>query len=180
MPLIEHYRAMARNNAWSNARLMAACRQLSPAEFVAQRTSFFPSLSLTLNHILIVDWYYLDALEGGGRGIALFAEEEPYPLIDDLARAQDAADRRLIAYCDRLEAADIGRDLALDRGRRGRLVDKIGNVLPHLFVHQIHHRGQAHAMLAGTKIAPPQLDEFFLAEDRPTRDSELRDLGIAS
>ncbi len=119
MPLIEHYRAMARNNAWSNARLMAACRQLSPAEFVAQRTSFFPSLSLTLNHILIVDWYYLDALEGGGRGVALFAEEEPYPLIDDLARAQDAADRRLIAYCDRLEAADLGRDLLGHGGGRG-------------------------------------------------------------
>jgi hypothetical protein len=29
----------------------------------------------------------------------------------------------------------------------------------HLFQHQIHHRGQAHAMLSGTSAAPPQLGE---------------------
>ena len=44
--------------------------------------------------------------------------------------------------------------------------ETIGNTLLHLFQHQIHHRGQAHAMLAGTSVAPPQLDEFFLEFDR--------------
>jgi uncharacterized damage-inducible protein DinB len=39
-----------------------------------------------------------------------------------------------------------------------------GRTLLHLFQHQIHHRGQAHAMLAGTNVAPPQLDEFFLGD----------------
>ena len=38
-------------------------------------------------------------------------------------------------------------------------------LLLHLFQHQIHHRGQAHAMLSGTEVAPPQLDEFHLALD---------------
>jgi uncharacterized damage-inducible protein DinB len=49
-------------------------------------------------------------------------------------------------------------------------------VLPHVFVHQIHHRGQVHAMLSGTAAAPPQLDEFFLAADAPLRVAELSDL----
>jgi uncharacterized damage-inducible protein DinB len=31
-------------------------------------------------------------------------------------------------------------------------------VLAHLFNHQAHHRGQAHAMLASTEVAPPTLD----------------------
>ena len=48
----------------------------------------------------------------------------------------------------------------------------------HLFQHQIHHRGQVHAMLAGTPVKPPQLDEFFMAEEAPLRESELRDLGL--
>jgi uncharacterized damage-inducible protein DinB len=51
-------------------------------------------------------------------------------------------------------------------------------VLSHLFVHQIHHRGQAHAMLAGTRVKPPQLDEFFLAWDAPLREQEVRKLGL--
>ena len=61
--LVEHYRAMARNNAWSNLRLHRACGRLSEAEYKAERTSFFPSIHLTLNHILIVDLLYLEGLE---------------------------------------------------------------------------------------------------------------------
>ena len=64
--MIEHVRRMARNNAWSNRRLYRACGELSASELGAPRTGFFPSIRLTLNHILIVDWYYLDALEEAG------------------------------------------------------------------------------------------------------------------
>jgi uncharacterized damage-inducible protein DinB len=51
--------------------------------------------------------------------------------------------------------------------------------LAHLFVHQIHQRGQADAMLSGTPVAPPQLDEFFLAEDAPLRAADLAALGLS-
>ena len=47
----------------------------------------------------------------------------------------------------------------------------------HLFQHQIHHRGQAHAMLTGTRIEPPQLDEFFSAGEASLRAAEFADLG---
>src|SRR6478672_7677246 len=46
-----------------------------------------------------------------------------------------------------------------------------------LFQHQIHHRGQAHAMLSGTRIKPPQLDEFFSIAEAPLRTSEFAGLG---
>ena len=45
---VEHVRAMARNNAWSNLRLHRACAQLSETDYKAARTSFFPSIHLTL------------------------------------------------------------------------------------------------------------------------------------
>jgi uncharacterized damage-inducible protein DinB len=47
----------------------------------------------------------------------------------------------------------------------------------HLFQHQIHHRGQVHAMLSGTRIKPPQLDEFFSIAEEPLRASEFSALG---
>ena len=56
--------------------------------------------------------------------------------------------------------------------------EKVGDILAHLFVHQIHHRGQAHAMLSGTKVAPPQLDEFFLTGDGPRNADDLKEIGI--
>jgi uncharacterized damage-inducible protein DinB len=65
MSLVAHVRDMARNNAWSNARLADAVLALAPGEFEAARTSFFPSRALTLHHILLVDRFYIDALVTG-------------------------------------------------------------------------------------------------------------------
>ncbi len=62
---VQTFRAFAYNNAWANHRLLTACAALSPEAFAAPRTGFFPSLAATLNHILIIDWFYVDALEGG-------------------------------------------------------------------------------------------------------------------
>ncbi|MES2960433.1 MAG: damage-inducible protein DinB, partial [Pseudomonadota bacterium] len=45
------------------------------------------------------------------------------------------------------------------------------------FNHQTHHRGQAHAMLAGTSIAPPQLDEFMLPSEAHLRTVDMAALG---
>jgi uncharacterized damage-inducible protein DinB len=173
-----HFRAMARNNAWSNHRLLKACRELSQAEFEAKRVSFFPSLQRTLNHILLVDWYYLDGLEKGGRGLSLFDNEVPFPTLADLAVAQRATDARLIRYCDALTEEALEEVVTLDRGEHGLQREAVHAVLAHLFVHQIHHRGQVHAMLADTRVKPPQLDEFFLAWDAPLREHELNELGL--
>ena len=56
-------------------------------------------------------------------------------------------------------------------------VERRDRLLMHLFQHQIHHRGQVHAMLSGTRIKPPQLDEFFSIAEAPLRASEFAGLG---
>ncbi|HWL87869.1 MAG TPA: DinB family protein [Polyangiaceae bacterium] len=178
MDAVTHARAFAVNNAWSNLRLYRACLALSKDEFDAARTSFFPSIPRTLNHILIVDWYYLDALEGGGKGRALLENEVPFPAVDALWAAQREVDKRLVAFTERLEN-DASLDVEVRIPRRDHVqVERAGDVLMHLGTHQIHHRGQVHAMLAGTSVKPPQLDDFFLRGDLPLRETELRELGL--
>jgi uncharacterized damage-inducible protein DinB len=172
---------MARNNAWSNARLLAACARLSPEELEAKRVSFFPSLLATLNHILTVDRNYLADMKGLGRQSPERLSEkraEPYLRLADLADAQARIDHALIAFCDGLTEPALDRIVAIDRQDGVDYRETIGDILAHLFVHQIHHRGQVHAMLSGTAVAPPQLDEFFLSSDAPQRNAELRTLGI--
>jgi uncharacterized damage-inducible protein DinB len=180
MTLAQHFRAMARNNAWANHRLLEACAGLGEDALRARRTSFFPSIHLTLNHILLVDWYYLDALDNGGRRLReLYGlGAEPCPTFAELWRAQAAVDRRLIAYCDGLGADGVEAVVVLNRPGDVHNSERVGDVLAHLFQHDIHHRGQVHAMLAGTGVAPPQLDEFFLAQDAPLRAAELEALGL--
>ena len=178
MNLLDHFQQMARNNLWSNDRLFRAVLSLQPGEFEAARTSFFPSIAETLNHILSVDIYYLDMLEEGGVGLAVFDHFVPATDSTDLAKRQSDVDRRLMTFCDELTEADLDRRVATDRGEAGVFRERIGNLLAHLFVHDIHHRGQVHAMLSGTSVKPPQLDEFFLDFDLPLRRDEVARLGI--
>lgn len=175
---VAHFVAMARNNAWANHRLLSACEALSPEEFAAARTGFFPSLRATLNYILDVDLYYVIALEGGD---ALRRYDEPNSSFADarsLRFAQTALDKRLIAFCERQTDASLARDCVLPRPNRKPPPTKVAAVLEHLFQHDIHHRGQAHAMLSSTHVKPPQLDEFFLAGEQDLRRDELRALGL--
>jgi len=176
--LLEHMRRMAGNNRWSNDRLYRAVLQLGPGEFEAERTSFFPSIKATLNHILAVDYLYLDFLEQGGIGAAAYDDFVPFDKPQALFAAQVAADRRLIAFCDALSEADLDRRVITDRREDGMIPEKIGDILAHVFLHDIHHRGQVHAMLSGTSVAPPQLDEFLLDYDVKLRKEEVERLGL--
>ena len=183
--LSHHLLTQAFNNAWANHRLLSACAQLSAADFEATRVGFFPSIKATLNHKLTVDWFYLDAIERSlaGRPVnpaarAFFEPEQPCASCAALHAEQAAGDRRLIALCEALDARALGREIAVSRAA-GVVHEPLARLLAHLFQHQIHHRGQVHAMLSGTPVAPPQLDDFFCAGDAPLRVADFAALGFA-
>ncbi len=169
---VRSFRKLAYNNALANVRLHLACAALKPGEFEAKRVSFFPSIRATLNHILTVDWFYVDALEGGTLGLKAFDIEEPYNRPDELSKQQADVDRRLVAFCEDLTPETAMRIVDIQRDGRVQR-ERADDVLNHLFQHQTHHRGQVHAMLAGTSVAPPQLDEFIVSDDARFRGEEL-------
>ena len=115
--LLDTLRRRAANNAWSNLRLHRAVAQLSPEDFLAtNRTSFFPSIVETLNHILVVDWFYIDALERGGKGRAIFDDMMPFRDAPSLGRAQRASDDRLLAFTNALtDEGALARIVELER-----------------------------------------------------------------
>jgi uncharacterized damage-inducible protein DinB len=172
------YRSLAYNNAWANHRLLSACARLAPGELVAPRTGFFPSLRATLKDILVIDRFYVDAMEGGTLGPAAWADPEPCADIPALIAAQGEVDRRLIAAVESLDAGGLQRIVSVHREDSVQR-ERTDRLLLHLFQHDIHHRGQAHAMLSGTSVAPPpQLDEFFAAGEAPLRAGDFAALGF--
>ena len=173
---IRSFRKLAYNNALANHRLHMACALLQPGEFDAPRVSFFPSIRSTLNHMLTVDWFYVDALAGGTLGPSAWAVEEPCPDIASLAAEQKVVDQRLVTLVEALSPQGLVSGVAIHRGERIQR-ERMEDVLNHLFQHQTHHRGQVHAMLAGTSVKPPQLDEFIVADDARFRGDEIAALG---
>lgn len=128
-----------------------------------------------MNHILIIDRFYVDAMEGGTLGPTAWAEREPCATIAALHRAQADIDQRLLHVVCALDEAGLGRTVAVHRGTRIQR-ERMDRLQLHLFQHQIHHRGQAHGMLSDTAVTPPQLDKFFSADEAPLRTTEFATL----
>jgi uncharacterized damage-inducible protein DinB len=161
-----YFNRLARYNAWANRRLYDACAQLSVADYRAKRPSFFGSIHATLNHILVGDRVWLSRFEGRSSGIKSLDEI----LHDDLAAlraAREAEDAHILAYVGTLDG-DLERRTLRYRNMAGEPQETpLGWTLAHVFNHQTHHRGQVHALLSSTPVAPPSLDLiYFLRDDR--------------
>lgn len=177
MPLVRYLRIQARANGLANHRLHQAMAGLSDAAFQAPRTGFFPSLAATLNHILAVDLYYVGALHGDAELVRKYRAFAPAATLAELAPRQRDSDLRLIAWCDAL-ADDTAADAPIAMERADHVQhERAQHVLAHLFMHQVHHRGQVHAMLSGTAAAPPQLDEFMMPSEAHLREADMAALG---
>lgn len=157
--MIEAYVKMAQNNAWANRVLSEACQNLSGDALWAKRSGFFGSIGRTLNHIYEVDLYYVDALEQSGAGRSVYDREDILDAADILA-AQQGVDDRLIRFCENLTEATLleTRETVRDVSTR----ERVDWLILHLIQHDVHHRGQVHAMLSDAGVKPPQLDDFYL------------------
>lgn len=163
----QHFRQMAAYNRWANDKLYEAVGQLNPAAFAAPRVGFFPSLAKTLNHILVGDTAWIGRLDGtGSPGIASL-DQQLHAEFAPLRAARAALDRRIVAYVDSLSDERLNDSIRYKTFAGTPMETPIAQVLAHVFNHQTHHRGQAHAMMSSTEIAPPSLDLIYFLRDHP-------------
>jgi uncharacterized damage-inducible protein DinB len=170
------FRKLAQANRLANARLHRACAGLDPNELTAPRAAFFGSIQKTLNHILMVDRFYLNALLGHPLDRVFLDEATFCPDLVTLTAWQAASDDALLAHVQAQTPETLVQVVAIDRGARVQH-DRRDDVLSHLFQHQTHHRGQVHGLLSATPVKPPQLDEFIVGDDATARADDMARLG---
>jgi uncharacterized damage-inducible protein DinB len=156
-----HFGAFARYNAWANRRVYDAAARLSETDYRADRGVFFRSMHGTLNHLLVTDRIWMQRMTSTGDA----PDRLDTILFDDfsaLRHAREAEDSRIVRYVMGLDDAALGGTIRYRRVTTPDLYEQpLAPALSHLFNHQTHHRGQAHAILTGLGRAAPELDLLF-------------------
>jgi uncharacterized damage-inducible protein DinB len=150
-----HFSMMARYNAWANTRIYTMAAALPDESYRREVGVFFKSLHGTLNHLLVADRIWMRRLTGEGT----HPDQLNAVLFEDLASlhsARTAEDQRLVDYIERLSEADFENELRYQTMNGTPRRQPVREVLAHLFNHQTHHRGQAHAVLTLVGVAEPE------------------------
>ena len=145
----EYIRCMAAYNAEMNRRLYTAAGSLSDDERRRDRGAFFGSIHRTFNHLLWGDQMWLSRFGAGPKSSVPGAESTTMvPDFGDLTQRRVEMDSRLVNWANGVSEAWLQDDLTWHSGVSQREMTKPRTLLVmHLFNHQTHHRGQAHAML---------------------------------
>ena len=167
---IENFRQLAAYNRWANLRLYGAALELAEEAYRRSTGVFFGSLHGTLNHLLLTDRIWLRRLTGNGehpdRLDAILYEDRR-----ELLRARIAEDARLNEVVGSYSGADLVKSVAYQTISGKAYSQPLQDILLHLFNHQTHHRGQAHAccsILTGRE--PPTLDLLAFQRGMPAPD----------
>lgn len=149
-----HWTMFARYNAWANARLYAAVLALPGGTFHAETGAFFGSLCGTLNHLLATDRIWMKRFTGEGdapdRLDAILHHD-----LATLSEARATEDRRIFDWVEGLPQERLDGVIRYERVTTTTVVEqKLAESLAHLFNHQTHHRGQAHALV--TRFGGPE------------------------
>lgn len=149
-----HFVMLARYNAWANTRLYRMAGALPDDLYRKDVGAYFKSLHGTLNHLLTTDRIWMHRLTG----------ERDHPdrlnalLFDNLRslhNARLAEDERIAGFVQRLAEADLEEMLDYRTLNGAPQTQRRRDILAHLFNHETHHRGQAHAILTILGVAEP-------------------------
>ncbi len=161
-----HFVMMAKYNAWANARLFRMAGALQDELYRKETGAYFKSLHGTLNHLLAADRIWMRRLTGVGD----HPEKLNAILFDDLPSLHTARveeDRRIIGFVQGLEepafeeVLDYRTLIGTPQRQRRR------EILAHLFNHETHHRGQAHAIITVLGVTEPDpLDLLIMLREQ--------------
>jgi uncharacterized damage-inducible protein DinB len=145
-------------NRWANRRLYAAVAELPEADYRADRGVFFRSLEGTLNHLLVTERIWMRRFSGEGPTYGRL-DLILHDRLDDLRAAREAEDERIRGWIEGRGEADLAATFTYTPITDPRPVTQpLAPALFHMFNHQTHHRGQAHAVLTGLGRDAPALD----------------------
>jgi len=158
-PSRDYVTTMARYNAWMNESLYRVCGEMTDAERKKDRGGFFKSIHGVLNHLVLVDIYWLGWFTGNPPNFPSL-DTELYADFDELRTERVRLDAEIERWAAGLTEEQLAGDVVF-RSMTLKVDRKLSlwHAVIHYFNHQTHHRGQATTLLtqAGKDIGVTDL-----------------------
>jgi uncharacterized damage-inducible protein DinB len=163
----DYVRMMAAYNTEMNRRLYGAAANLTDAERKADRGAFWQSIHGTLVHLYWGDCQWMSRFDGWEKpAVPITQSATMIEDFDALHATRVKADADIEAWAGRVNQAWLAEDLVWFSGAAQRELRRPkGKLVTHLFNHQTHHRGQAHALLTACGQETGDTDLFLVLPD---------------
>jgi len=147
-------------NAWANRRMLDSAAAVSSEAFARDLGASFGSVRGTLAHIEIVEWLYLERLDGRSPGPL-----SP-PVFDSVAalRAEwNAVEKRLAETAAAISPENLARACSFKTTAGAPFSMPVWQLLRHVVNHSTYHRGQVAMLLrqVGGKAQPTDLIAYY-------------------
>lgn len=170
---------MAEYNQLMNKRIFKASSALSDDSLAEDKGAFFKSIIKTLSHIMIGDILWLKRfskhLTNYDSLLPLNDIKQPETLdsvlFKDMAsfiEEREILDHIIISWCNELKESDINSPLSYTNFKGEIHNKRLGYLILHVFLHQIHHRGQVTTLLSqeGIDFGDTDLPEIIPDENQ--------------
>lgn len=150
-------------NNWANARVLAACQQLTPEQAATSAPGAYGSIQHTLGHLIAAEASYLGRLTGE-------SPEMPFRWEDRPSIAEIAGFAEGLAEAWRETIQRIPPTQMVHEEEDGNYVDYTARLLfLQVINHGIEHRTNITTILSSLGLAAPEVDGWGYAGAHPER-----------
>lgn len=176
MTTLDQFKLFAEYNKLMNQRIIESAGRLTEEELKSDRGAFFKSVLGTLNHILVADIIWLKrfrshpASEKALEYLSTLDHPESLDtiLFDDLMslkEEREKIDEILINWIAGLSEGDIEDYLSYQKMAGKPQKKLVESLVSHLFLHQVHHRGQATTLISQSGVDFGETDILEIIDD---------------
>ena len=165
---------MAKYNEVMNSRILDASSKLTNEKLFQDKGAFFKSVIGSLNHIMIGDilWLKRFSLHSNDyKSLAPMNEiEKPVKLdsilfgdLGSFRNQRKLIDEVISNWCGEISESDLDHPFKYINFKGEQHNKRLGDLILHVFLHQIHHRGQITTLLSQDNIdfGDTDLPEFL-------------------
>lgn len=174
--MLEQFSLMAEYNKLMNERQYDAASKLTDPDIREDRGAFFKSVLGSLNHIMVGDivWLKRFAKVSPSRETLAYVQALNNPdsldsiIFTDLVELREARskiDNEIIAWINGLADSELGKCISYTNMVGKQYKKPFASLLNHLFLHQVHHRGQVTTLLSQYGVDFGETDLVEIIQD---------------